>query len=845
MSTKPTTHRELIEPLQSFLETITQELTEQKFVPALRDELKRLVATLENLQQSEDTLQKIARGVERLREVFAPAGTRLLEGVKDLESLMRTNADQLRERANEILNDLMRTHEQLEGTMRSEAGLLQEQTSASREALARTVAEVETRLAGLTSQVDGLCRKLELEASSLTAQSSHRAEFTPLVQPAHAPVIADSDLPAELKELIARSEQAIVQELEGHRNEISIALKQGRSDDHERLAKMDHRIAEALASVGPRVQEELETAVARLRDQIQTLILAEVETRASQPAGPNVPLAAPTQTVDITAALAASETRIMREIASLQKTQKSETGGERILKELAQSLEDAALKYANQAASDGQAVQESAASLQRLISPLRESERQTRDELSLANANLDALVKSNRELQHGAEENFHSTLSRLEAQAKALEQKSEEDRKILSDLSAAMSRAEQAATTATELALTDSRTQRERIDVALKDLRERIERGQAGDSERVQETLRRVAEAWTEALEALRDFIQKTVSSRTDSITSRLEGIESRLSDGGQSGGAAQRELQNEIKRITGVFDERIEALKDTSEAFTSSMETHVEAVSGEVASLRAKQEQSLAVLKEAIRANYDDNAARLKEVIESACDSFIKQTAIVPQALDRYSHLIQSLHQGDQLALQGIASDTQNVLALSAEKFDLILTDSGTMKKFFPLLDKKLEKQAAELEMMRKAQVKEDKDFDELKNALAQVRSGDDEQHRDLKGEIQRAITAAEAGFASFRDDMVHMKANLRAVTDENLPAFRRELNALLATKFEFIETTLRDRQEAVRKDMSDQVSKGRNAHTQMHWVLAGLVGLSILLQLVFHFARTPGVGH
>ncbi len=75
---------ELIQPLQSFLETFTQELTEQKFVPAFRDELKRFLSTIENLQKSEASLQQIAVGVDRLREVFAPAGTKLLEGAKDL-----------------------------------------------------------------------------------------------------------------------------------------------------------------------------------------------------------------------------------------------------------------------------------------------------------------------------------------------------------------------------------------------------------------------------------------------------------------------------------------------------------------------------------------------------------------------------------------------------------------------------------------------------------------------------------------------------------------------------------------------------------------------------------------
>jgi hypothetical protein len=843
MSTKQTTHLELVEPLQSFLENLTQELTEQKFVPAMRDELKRLLTALESLQQSEDSLQQIARGVERLREVFAPAGTRLLEGVKDLESVMRANADQLRERAGGVLNNLLETHGQIETALRSEAGLLQEQTAASREALARTVAEVESRLTGLSSHVDTLCRKLDQEASALMASAPVSPDSAPRApQTVAAP---GAEAPAELRELIARSERTIVEVLETYRSGITAALKQGRSDDQERLTRLDQRISDALSTVGPRMQEELETAVARLRDQIQTLILAEVETRAVRSAATSEPSALAAPAADIGAALTASETRILREIAALQKSPKSEISGERILKELAQGFEDVARKYASQADEDRQAVQESVTTLQRMMTQSRESEHQIRDELSVANVNLDSLVKSHREFQHGVEENLRGTLSRLDAQSKILDQKTEEDRRLLADLAAAMSRAEQAATTATELALSDSRTHRERIDAALKDLRERIDRGQTSDSERVQDTLRRVAEAWTEALETLRDFIQKTISSRTDAITSRLEGLETRLAESGQTSGNTQRDVQTEIRRLSAMMDERIAALNGMSQASTSGIEGDVKAMSEDVAAVRTKQEQTLTTLRDVIRTNYDENAARLKEIIESAADSFIKQTAIVPQALDRYAHLIQSLHQGDQLALQGIASDTQNVLALSTEKFDMILADNAAMKKFFPLLDKKLEKQVTELEMVRKSQTREDKEFSEIKGTIVLNREWQEEQNKDLKGEIQRTRTASDEGFEGFRSDMAQLKSALRAVTEENLPAVRRELNALLASKFEFIENTLRDRQDALRKEIMDHLSTGRNAHMKTHWILAGAVGLSILLQLVFHFAKTPGAGH
>jgi hypothetical protein len=845
MSSKPISHLELVQPLQSFLETFTQELTEQKFVPALRDELKRLIASLEGLQQSEDTLQQIARGVDRLREVFAPAGTRLLEGVKDLETAMRTNSEQLRERAGDVLTSLTRTHEQLEGSLRGEAGLLQEQAQASREALSRTVAEVETRLSGLNAQVDTLCRKLEAEAVSMQ-QSAAVAVAT--AAPVAVEVPAGSlkvDLPDDLRDLLERTERSVTQELEVHRQEIAAALKQGRSEESDRLSKLDQKIAHALARVAPSMQEELDTAVTRLRDQIQTLILAEVQNRPETRTAGSDEEATPAATADLASALTASETRILREISTLQRGQKSEqTEGERILKELARGLEESAHQQSERMVADGQAVKDSMVALGRLVAQLREDDRANRDQLSLMQANLDSLVKAQRENQQTMEEDLHATLSRLDVQTRTFDQKVEDDKQAVAQLAAALSRSEQAATKATELALADSRAQRERIDAGLKDLRERIERSQVAENEHVQDTLRRVAEAWTEALEALRDFVQKTITSRTDSIVNRLEGIENRLSDSAQSGGSVQREVQNELRRSATAFEQRLDALSQTNSQYTEAISEHVKAVSGEVAALRSKQDQALAVLKEAIRANYDDNAARLKTVIDQSLDSFLKQAAAVPQALDRYSHLVQSLYQGDKLALEALSSDTANLLALSTEKFETLASDSSAMKKFFPLLDKKLEKQSADLENLRKGQSQQGGELMDLKTSLSVAREVQESSSMTLRDELRRTQTTAEGGFATVQEQIQESRASVNALSEDLLPAFRREMVTLIGSKLEFIERTLAERQEALRKDIAQELERERAANRKTQLIVTGLLALGLLMQLIFHFSRTPGVG-
>ncbi|RPH95877.1 hypothetical protein EHM69_02985 [candidate division KSB1 bacterium] len=841
MSSKPISHSELIEPLQSFLESFTQELTEQKFVPAFRDELKRLLASLENLQQSEDTLQQIARGVDRLREVFAPAGTRLLESVKDLETVMRGHTDQLKERAEDVLKDLLQTHEQLETAMRSEAGLLQEQTSASREALSRTIAEIEGRLTSLTSHVDGLAKRVENERIALCAAAPEAMSGGAAPASAALPATVRMELPDDLRNLISHSEESVTRELERYHEEITGWLKQGRTDESERLSKLDHRITEALSSVGPRVQEELENAVSRLRDQMQTLILAEVETRTVR--GEGAAGGTTASSGDTAAAITASETRILREIGTLQKAQKSDNA-ERILRELVQGLEEATQKYAERATADSQSVRDSLTSLQRIFSQVRDAEQQNREQLAVVTNGVDTIVKGQREHHHVVEEQLRATQVRLDSQVRTFEQKAEEDRQMFGQLAAAMTRAEQAATSATDLAMTDSRAQRERIEIALKDLRERIERGLSTDSERTYETLRQIAEAWTEALEALREFVSKTITGRTDSIVTRLEGIETRLAEAGQTGGSVQRELQNEIKRTGSVFDERIQTLKTDSDAFVQAIETHVKAVSSEVAALRAKQDQSLAVLKEAIRANYDENAVRLKEVIESAYDSYAKQTAAVPQALDRVVHLVQSLNQGDQIALQTVVSDTKNILSLSNEKFELLVSDNNAIKKFFPLLDRRLEKQQAELEMARKAQVRQDKELSNVQAALTQNRDWQDEQMREIRSDLSGLQTQTGERFENTQDDLSQLKADVSALHNEHLPSFRRELSTLLTSKFEFIENTLHERQETLRKEMEERQDADRAVSKKNFMILAALIAVSILVQVVLQLTRTPGAG-
>ncbi|MDD5088435.1 MAG: hypothetical protein PHI18_06530 [bacterium] len=669
------------------------------------------------------------------------------------------------------------------------------------------------------------------------------APAAPAPEPTPVPVVMG--IPEDLRDLLNRTQEALTERLEEQRRDIAENLTQVRSDESQRLLKLDQRISEALSSVGPQIQGELETAVSRLRDQMQTLILAEMESQKRPPAGDSsatesVPAA------ELTSSLAASETRILREIAALQKGQKSEQSeSERLLRELAHGFEDAADRHAQQAEAETKAVKESLAALQRLVAQLRESAQQDREQHSAVLTNLDTLVKQQREQQQTADGELAQTRTKLDAQARLLEQKIEEDRNTLGQLTAAVNRAEQAAAKAIELSLSDGRAQRDKIESGIKELRDRMDRAQQAEDGRTQDMLRHIAEAWTEALEALRDFVQKTVAGRTDSIITRLEGLDARLAESGQSGSTLQRDIQSELRRIGGVFDERLESVKSTTESFTTAMEGHVKAVSGDVAALRSKQDQSLAVLKEAIRANYDESAARLKEVVETAYDSFVKQTSNIPQVIDRFTHLLQSLHQSDQLALQTIGSDTKNVLSLASEKFEVLVTDNAAMKKFFPLLDKKLEKHSNELDMVRKAQVRQDQELEQLPGSLGELRQWQDEQLREIRGQLKQMEDDDRESSQQLRTELETVKNEQASFQNEGLPGFRRELSQLMASKLEFIESTLHERQESLQKAMQQAIERQRASGAKTFRMVGLLIFASMALQILFYLLSTPGGGH
>lgn len=844
---KPGMQQDLIEPLREFLESFTQELTEQQFIPAFREELRRLLSALERIQESGDTLQQIATGVDRLREVFAPSGTRMLEGVKELEGLMRNNADGLKTQAEEVLTDLLKTHNELENALRAEAGVLQEQTSVSKDTLSRTASEIEERFAALSQQIDGLCRKTETEVAELAKVSRQAVSTSPAPTAAaveHAPgnVVVKAEITDDLQRLLSRTETVVSEELSRYQSEVREALQNNTKENNDRLARVDKTIEEALKSVGPRVQEELDSALERLRDQIQTLATVEAEVRQTREQDDSEK----TQVSDaaLKSAITASENRILRDIKELRKTSNGEISAtQKALEGLVQDLGDAADKHTERLAGETHAIKDALARMERTLRDLANGDEAVLKKLQEQQSGFDNLAAHNQEQTKQLSDGFEQTFAHLKSHSESLDKIIADDKQSLNQLKTSLGRIEDIVTRSSQTMMTDSRTQRDKIEAALGDLLHKVDTRMATVEKTYMQSLEKLSDDWSETLLALNMEIDAKFQTASETLLRSINEVTRNIQDTNARTETIQKDLANELKRSSGLLDDRFEALQENTKEFTGAMESHVKAVSGEVSKLRSKQEEQLAVLKEAIRANYDDNAERLKETIDAAYDKFLDQVRAVPQALERYSKFIESLHKNDRLALEALQNETENILRLQTEKFEELTSTTSGVTKLFPLMDKKLEKQGQILEAMRRSQIGQDKEIEALKKCIAESRQETLNFTTDVKGE-QRAIEVRTEGKFSEQSQMLATTfEQLEKLQQTDMPAFRQELKNILSSKFEFMETTQTDRDNAWRKELTTRLDKERKQNNRVFLLLGLLTLLTIALQVSINFDAIMGL--
>ncbi|MBK6764969.1 MAG: hypothetical protein IPG71_01300 [bacterium] len=845
---KPTPGAELVEPLRQFLENFTQELTEQQFIPAFRGELGKLAEGLDNIQQSGETLQQIARGVDRLKEVFAPAGTRMLESVKEIETQMRAGGDQLRSRAEEVLAQLADNHRGLEQALRDEAGLLTDQNSQSRETLTRVSNEIEEQLKSFSSKLDALCRRAEQEITQLGQLTSRAAEQPVYVAAVHTdapppPPTAYPQNTEEISQLLAHTENVVAEELARYSSEVRELLSSNTRDHSDRLQKLDKTIDEALRTVAPKVQVELDSALSRLRDQMDAMLRIEREMPRPEHTDEHQAAPAVDPSVFLTA-LSSAENRMLREFDEIRKAGANElTEVQRGLADFALDLGEVTEKQTERIEKEQQVVKELLMKIERMAKErsgnVQSLLRQTGDLKQQFDTLRSQFGQSSSQLMQQASQNTEQIVTQtqqINSQTEALNLLQQSADGHFAQLRNLLTRVEEQASRVLEQQSQETRATRERIEAGIAELRSRWDGRFEVLTQKSEEIAGRISGEFAQQLAHLQDEVAHSLSDLGVAIRTDLSRFDTVVREQGNKHDASNRDLAAEVARTANLLDEKfsgIESKREENERFTRAIESHVKAVATEVTSLRSKQQEQIEVFKEAIRANYDDNAARLKEVIDGAYDKFLEQIRTVPQALDRYSKFAETMNQSNQLALQGIAGDTANVLTVVNE----IKSDAETQRKYYPILSKSLEKHEQMLESVRRSQSDHDKDIAANAKSISDLREEMSRTLIDLRGELRRIEGAEQTRLAELVQMLGTTFSELEKLQRSDLPAFRRDLIQLVQSKFEFIETTQSERQAAIRAEIVAQLDTSGKSHGKDIKWLTILVGVGLALQVAIHY--------
>jgi len=88
-------------------------------------------------------------------------------------------------------------------------------------------------------------------------------------------------------------------------------------------------------------------------------------------------------------------------------------------------------------------------------------------------------------------------------------------------------------------------------------------------------------------------------------------------------------------------------------------------------------------------------------------------------------------------------------------------------------------------------------------------------------------------------------VRTELKALHQDDLPAFRREFATLLTTKFDLMETTVRERQEALRTEIFYRMDHEKRNNNRVYLLLGLLALLATAIQIGGHVLNHPGIFH
>jgi len=757
MASEPET-KELLEPLRAFLETFSDELAQQKFIPAFREEISQLRGAFEDLTRSQETLEQIAHGVDRLREVFAPAGTRLLERVKDLEQTLAQNVEQLQSYAGEVLANLQKTHEELEGSLRSEAGRVQESAEASREVLTQTVADVEKRLADLRGPL----------ASADTDRSPE-----------------EQSRDANLQTLF----EAMRGELEEKWERVHSLLQEGlagtRQPSEEHLERIAETVREIASGIGPQVRQEIDAALSALQAHMQAVAEQTVDSGDSKKKGGAKGRAqAPTGRDELRAELATGLRPLAEKITDLHESYQAD------LAKAQQGLRPILLKLSQEASEREEKSEHAFASMAESLSRLEKLARETRESGAQSSPALQSLA--NLVGQHKDEfERYASNQSvfweKFEAQ---------------------IAHAHDSVLAASDRVQSENAARYQRIEDGLGALPEAFRASLQADRSEVEALLDRFSGEWKEQW------------------TSNLSDMTARL-------GQLEESITGQLADFSAAQASESQARQDAAQALTADFGR----VSEEIAEIRSAQEASPGILKEAINSGYVETQQKLGRVIDAGYDKFIQQVATVPQNLERYANLLESLHQSDELSLNSIAADCKSILKVAGEEFDDLKQSYEAVKKVFVHIERKLERQYGEITGVQQVTDGLEKSIqtvgDNLREAHAWVTEflhGQSAQTTDLAARSAKRFDEVAESVQNVREDIERLRQNV-------LAPLQREFTDFVTSKFEFMEKGLTDYHTGLKSNLSARLRQERHERRKsMIWLLM-LVVVGIIMQLVIYY--------
>lgn len=754
--------KELLEPLRAFLETFTDELAQQKFIPAFQKEIAQVRGAFEDLSRSQETLEQIARGVDRLREVFAPAGTRLLEHVKELEQLLAKNVEQLHGYAREVLTNLQKTHEELEGSLRSDAEHIRESAEADREVLARAVADVEKRLARLTSPL-------------------------PSAHPGGGPVEEGSQ--AGLRELF----EAMRGELEEKWGQIHLTLEEGLAASQQPgkadLQRIADSVQEIASGIGPKVQREVETALAVLQGDVQAVAHKAAGARKKEKSGGEGRGQFPVAREDLRAELAAGIDPLGKKLAALREAYRGDlTEFQRPLTEI----------------------------LQKLTKEASVREKRSQQALAVVTESLGRLEK----LTHEAREAAAMPKATLESFAETARQQKEEFKRHASGESEFFERVEAQIAHAQEAALAAA---------------EKMQKENAACYRQIEEGLGALPETFTVSLEADRSEIEAFLNRLSGEWQERWTGG---LGEVTAALGELEESITQRLADIATTQASESQAQRETTQILTAEFDR----VSSEVALVRSVHAAYPDNLKDAIKGGYAEAQERLGQVIDAGYDKFLQQISTVPQSLERYANLLESLHQSDELALNAIAADCRNILKLASKEFEELGRRHEVLKKIFPVLERRLERQLGEIGAVRrvadsleKALQAVGKELRGAETSLSELLHSQSAQTADLAGRTAQGLAEVSKALEKVRADIEHLRRDA-------LATLQHEITDLVTSKFEFMERALVDHHSALKSDLAAGLGQERHERGRgANWLFI-LVGFGIFLQLlIYYFTQGP----